>query len=181
MTKQEIRKESLKKRVELTNRAAMDTAIHRRFLAQDFYQNAKTIMTYLSYKSEPDTHALIKQMLADSKRVCAPVCGEKGQMESFAFSDFALLAPSRMGILEPPKDRLVLPEEIDLIIVPGCAFEEHGFRLGYGGGYYDRYLPKTRAITCGFFYEALKTAFPPEETDVPLHAIITEKNIYHYT
>ena len=70
--------------------------------------------------------------------------------------------------------------EKGVIIVPGCAFTQNGYRLGYGGGYYDRYLPKTRAFTCGFFYEALKTEFLPEKTDIPLHAVITEEQIYHF-
>ncbi|MBQ7792732.1 MAG: 5-formyltetrahydrofolate cyclo-ligase, partial [Clostridia bacterium] len=86
---------------------------------------------------------------------------------------------SEKGILEPPRQKPVLPEDIDFIIVPGCGFTETGYRLGYGGGFYDRYLPKTNAVTCGFFYEALRTEFIPEETDIPLDIILTEKNIYY--
>lgn len=178
MNKQDIRKENLKKRRLLQNREEKDKAILERFLSLTQYKTAKTVMTYLSYKSEPDTLALAEKMIQDGKTVCAPVCGEHGQMDSFAFSDLSLLHRSSMGIWEPPEDRLIPPEDIDLIIVPGCAFTKNGYRLGYGGGYYDRYLPKTHAFTCGFFYEALKREFPSEETDVPLHAAITEEQIY---
>lgn len=181
MTKQELRSASLKKRAAIPNRAVLDTKIHQRLLAQDFYAQAKTIMTYLSYKSEPDTHALIEKMLVSGKTLCAPVCSAAGYMESYAFSVFSVLTPSATGILEPPKDRLILPEDIDLILVPGCAFSPQGHRLGYGGGYYDRYLAKTNAITCGLFYEALQAEFLPEKTDVPLHYIMTEQNLYTFT
>ena len=178
MTKQEIRKENLKRRAQFTCRKEWDSAICRQFLSSDIYKNAKTVMTYISYKSEPDTHALLRKMSADGKTVCAPVCKEHGKMESYAFSDISELTLSEMGILEPPAKKKISPEDIDLILVPGCAFNSNGYRLGYGGGYYDRYLPRTRAVTCGFFYEALKTEFLPESTDVPLHYIITEKTQY---
>lgn len=180
MTKQELRQRNLRKRAQLANRAAFDEKIHKCFLAQPFYREARVIMTYLSYKSEVDTHRLIKKMLADGKTLCAPVCAPKGKMEAFCFHDFRSLAPSEKGILEPAKNKLVPPEEIDLILVPGCAFQKNGYRLGYGGGYYDRFLPDTRAKTCGFFYEALKSEFTPEDTDVPLDYIITEENMYHF-
>ena len=181
MTKQAIRSAFLKKRAALQGRPSLDQRIHERLLAQDFFLRAKTVMTYLSYKSEPDTLALAEKMLACGKTLCAPVCSADGHMESYAFADFSVLAPSAMGILEPPKKSLVLPEDIDLILVPGCAFTLSGHRLGYGGGYYDRYLTRTQGITCGFFYECLQAEFVPEKTDVPLDYIITEQNIYKFT
>lgn len=180
MRKQELRKKNLALRASLSDRAKRDEKIHRAFLNLEAYQNANIIMTYLSYKSEVDTHALISKMLEDGKTLAAPVCFENGLMDVFRFDDFESLTPSAMGILEPPKTNLVLPENIDLIIVPGCAFTEDGFRLGYGGGYYDRFLPKTNAKTCGFFYEDLKTSFTPDETDFPLNMIITEESFYRF-
>lgn len=180
MKKAELRKKALSLRASMIDRTKRDEKIHRAFLNSESYQNANTIMTYLSYKSEVDTHALISKMLEDGKTLVAPVCLEKGLMEAFRFDDIHSLTPSAMGILEPPKTNLVLPENIDFIIVPGCAFTEEGYRLGYGGGYYDRFLPKTNATTCGFFYEALKTDFTPDETDIPLTMIITEENFYRF-
>lgn len=181
MTKQEIRKENLKRRSRLLGREEKNKTICQRFLSLAQYRAASTVMIYLSYRSEPDTHALATQILQDGKRLCAPVCGQNGLMDSYVFSDLSSLSPSEMQILEPPRDKPVLPDEIDLIVVPGCAFNESGYRLGYGSGYYDRYLRRTHAFTCGFFYDALKTDFTPEETDVPLHCIITETRIYHFT
>lgn len=180
MTKQEIRKHALALRNTLPDRNEKDVLIQNRLYLQPFYQNAKTVMVYLSYQSEPDTLRMVAQMLQDHKTLCAPVCGENGHMESFRFDCFDVLSPSHMGILEPPKAEIVFPDQIDLIFVPGCAFNDSGYRIGYGGGYYDRYLPRTTATTCGLFYEALKQDFTPEQTDVPLDYIITEHTLYHF-
>ena len=102
MNKQEIRKENLKIRRLLSGREEKHIAIIEQFLSLEQYKTAKTVMTYLSYNSEPDTLELTKQMLQDGKTVCAPVCGTSGQMESYAFSDCSVLNRSAMGILEPP-------------------------------------------------------------------------------
>ncbi len=178
MTKSQIRKKHLALRASMKNRKEADAHILERFLSQEAYQNAETIMIYLSYKSEPDTWHLARRILADGKRLCAPICKAKGEMNSFLIRDPDNLCLSDMGIYEPFPTEPIPPEEIDVIVVPGCAFSEDGFRIGYGGGYYDRYLPGTRAVTYGFFYEALKAEFTPEPTDIPLHYIITEQNIY---
>lgn len=180
MTKQEIRKRNLKIRYELSGREDKNKKILQNLLSADFYKNAQTIMTYISYKSEVDTIGLILNMINDKKRLCAPVCFENGIMEAFEFSSLESLAVSKMGISEPETTVKVLPEDIDLIIVPGCAFNEEGFRIGYGGGFYDRYLKSTKSVTCGLFYEALKTDFLPDKTDIPLKFIVTEENIYKF-
>ncbi len=178
MTKQEIRKKHLALRANLKNRHTADKKIVSRFILQDAYQNAKTVMLYLSYKSEPDTWRLARKVLSDGKRLCAPVTKAGGEMDCFLIRDIDNLSQSSMGIYEPLPTDPVQPDEIDVIVVPGCAFSENGFRIGYGGGYYDRYLLKTHAVTYGFFYECLKAEFTPEPTDVPLHYIITEQNLY---
>lgn len=178
MTKQEIRKKHLALRANLKKRPEADKKILSRFLSQEAYKQAQTIMTYLSYKSEPDTWHLVRQILSDGKQLCAPVCKPDGEMDCFLIRDTENLRLSDMGIYEPLPAEPVQPDEIDLIVVPGCAFSDEGYRIGYGGGYYDRYLPKTRAVTYGFFYECLKAEFTPESTDIPLHYIITEQHLY---
>lgn len=180
MTKKQLRTEYLKRREQMEERPQADKAIATRLFDAPFYASAKTVMTYLSYKSEPDTLAILARMLADGKTVCAPVCYNGGRMEAFAFEDVGALAPSALGILEPPQQRKIAPAEIDLCLVPGCCFNEKGHRIGYGGGYYDRYLQSFPGITCGLFYDCLKTEFLAEETDIPLHYIITEKRCYTF-
>ncbi len=180
MNKQNLRKKSLFLRASIQSRAEKDLKIQNTFLESSIYQNADVIMTYLSYKSEVETISLLKKMLDDGKTVLAPVCAENGEMEAHLVRSKDDLAPSKFGILAPTNPEIFSPEKIDLVICPGCAFTEKGYRLGYGGGYYDRFLPKTNAITCGFFYEDLKTNFMPNETDVPLNMIITEENFYRF-
>ncbi len=180
MTKQQLRAENLKKRALIENKAALDKAICHILFGQAFYKDAKTVMTYLSYNSEPDTLSIVKTMLSEGKTVCAPVCRGKGRMDACLFHAFSELKPSKMGILEPPDVTIAAPEKIDLILVPGCGFTRSGHRLGYGGGYYDRFLLQTNAVTCGLFYELLKTDFQEETTDIPLDFIITEETLYAF-
>lgn len=175
MTKEQLRKTCLALRAHLPQREQADKAIATRLFDAPFYASCKTVMTFLSYKSEPDTFGIVARMLLDGKTVCAPVCYAGGRMDAFAFCDINDLTPSPLGILEPPKDKLILPDEIDLNLVPGCCFNAAGHRIGYGGGYYDRYLKTFKGITCGLFYDCLETEFTAEETDIPLHYIITEK------
>lgn len=181
MTKQQLRTQFLKMRAQMSGRPLADTAIGRQLFQSPFYAAAKTVMTYLSYKSEVDTQKIVAQMLADNKTVCAPVCFENGRMDAFAFHSAKELAPSEMGILEPPQSRLIVPDAIDLILVPGCCFNKNGYRIGYGGGYYDRYLARFHGITCGLFYHCLQAEFEPEENDIPLKYIITEQACFEFS
>ena len=181
MIKQTIRTEQSKKRAQLQNRGLLDDMIRKNLFSQPFYRRAKTVMTYLSYNSEPDTLTIARKMLLEGKTVCAPVCLDNRCMEACLFRVFSEFAPSKLGILEPPRTRPVSKEQLDLILVPGCGFNSRGHRIGYGGGFYDRFLPGTAAITCGLFYETLKTEFTEDKTDVPLDVIITEKTVYTFS
>ncbi|MBR4874770.1 MAG: 5-formyltetrahydrofolate cyclo-ligase [Clostridia bacterium] len=178
MTKSEIRKINLAKRREIKNKEVLNAKILENILSLSFFKEAKTVMTYVSYNDEPDTLALIDVLLKNKKRVCSPVCFENSEMKAFAFNNISELKTSKMGILEPNQDVFISPEEIDLVIVPMCAFNERGHRIGYGKGFYDRYLPKTKAIKCGICFEELKSDFNEDKLDSPLDYVITEKNIY---
>lgn len=181
MTKTQIRTENLMKRKNIKEKKYKDEKIFNRLISMPFYKNANSVMTYLSYKSEPDTFMLVSEMLKNRKEVSAPVCYGKGLMNAIPFLSLDELHPSSMGILEPKQNfPPVKPEKINLIIVPGCAFNMNGYRIGYGGGFYDRFLSKTSGITCGLFYEALKTEFKEEKNDIPLDYIITEEKLYSF-
>ena len=180
MTKNEIRKKNLKLRYEIENRNCLDEKIQKTLFLQDFFKNAKTVMTYVSYKSEPDTLKIIEKMLSEGKTVCAPVCLGGGIMETYELSSLSELSPSNMGILEPKREKKIAPSDIDLLIVPLCAFNKDGHRIGYGGGYYDRFLSKTDIITVGLCYADLEADFKGENHDKPLKYIITEKGIYSF-
>lgn len=175
MTKDEIRKETLKKRKNVTERDQKDEKIFKTLINQQFYKSAKSIMTYISYNGEVDTHKLIEKMLLDEKSLYAPKCVSKTEMEARKFERFSDLSVGAYGILEPVGD---VCQDFDLIIVPGVAFSESLHRIGYGAGYYDRFLKGKKAVTVGLFYEIQKCEFIADSCDYPLDYIITEENIY---
>ncbi len=175
MTKAEIRKETLKKRKNVTERDEKNKKILSQLTSQDFYKKAKTVMTYVSFGDEVDTHRLIEKMLEDEKILCAPKCITKTEMEARKFCDFSDLSVGAYGILEPMGEII---KSFDLIIVPGVAFNENLHRIGYGAGYYDRFLSENKAVTVGLFYEVQKSDFLADSRDYPLDYIITEEKIY---
>ena len=137
-------------------------------------------MVYASFRGEVETHALIKNLLKEKKRVVLPLCNsEDCTMTAREISDFSDLKSGAYGILEPDETMKIIPKnEIDFIIVPGCVFSKNGHRIGYGKGYYDRFLNGICAKTCGLSYNfCLLDEIPHEETDVPLNMIITEDSI----
>lgn len=168
---------------------AADAAMIQTLTALDAYQKAKTLACYVSYGSEVDTHPLIARALADGKAVAVPYCVMKThEMKMLTLSHFPDdLKPGTMGILEP--DPAICPEmtpdAIDLLIVPGVGFTEGGERLGYGGGFYDRYLLRLRpdATRIALVPECLLfDALPTEDHDQRVPVIITERRIidcYH--
>ncbi len=175
MTKELLRKEKLLARKNIENKIEKDAIILNTLINQQFYKNARTIMTYISYNGEVDTHKLIEKMLLDKKCLYAPKCVSKTEMEARTFSSFSDLVSGAYGILEPLGDT---SEDFDLIIVPGVAFSESLHRIGYGAGYYDRFLKGKNTLAVGLFYEIQKCDFLADSCDYPLDYIITEKKIY---
>ncbi len=175
MTKSEIRKHLLNLRKNIKNKTAKDFNIMSRLLSQEFYKNAKTIMVYISYNNEVDTISLIEKMRCDKKVLCAPLCIDKHIMEARRISSLDELVLGAYGIKEPTGEK---EEHIDLILVPGVAFSEELHRIGYGAGYYDRFLKNFKGVTCGLFYEVQKADFSADFSDIPLDYIITDKEIY---
>mgnify|MGYP001736551158 CR=1 FL=1 len=140
--KAELRKQVLQemKALPLEQKQAMDQALTDQFLKHPFYQEAKVIATYLSFPHEFQTQELIDQVLKDGKKVLIPKTYPKGRMDFVVYNPQQLVKTS-FGLLEPQGDlEVVDASQIDLIHVPGLAFTTKGYRIGYGGGYYDRYL-----------------------------------------
>ena len=141
---------------------------------------AKTIMLYCSVKREPDTWRIAEAALSSGKTVAFPYCYGRGVMEARSISCLSELRPAVLGIPAPPGDAPVIAsDELDLIIVPALTFDIAGYRLGYGGGYYDRYLHNVRAITVGMARERLiKEKLPVEPHDIAVCHVVTEEGIY---
>ena len=173
--KAELRKQVLHEMKALSQeqKQAMDRALTERFLQHPFYQEAKVIATYLSFPHEFQTQELIKRMLKDGKKVLIPKTYPKGRME-FVVYDPKQLAKTSFGLLEPQGDlEVVEPSQIDLIHVPGLAFTTEGYRIGYGVGYYYRYLEDFAGHTMSTIYPCQVQEFNLENHDIPVQEVLT--------
>lgn len=146
--KNTIRKEILYKRNELSMDDLMTKSktIFRKLKTSPLYQNAQNIMIYIDFRNEVKTDLIIKDLLNDHKKVIVPISipKTKGMLLSRLIDPKKELAKGTYGVLEPKKEyiRKVNPDILDLIIVPGVAFDNRGYRIGYGAGYYDRFFDK---------------------------------------
>ena len=142
------------------------------------YQAAHTIFCYCATDQEIATDAILLDALAQGKRVCVPRCAARGIMTAREISALTQLRPGKFGIREPDDSSPVIPPaEIDLCIVPCLCADPDGYRLGYGGGYYDRFLaqsPAYRIALCAAD-RLMQTPLPREATDVPCDYILTER------
>ena len=178
MSKQTLREAAKQKRAALHN-AQADAKILQQLLQTDAFQSSDLLLCYVSVASEVDTRALLLHCLQSGKRVAVPRCERGGVMRFHEIGAMSDLAPSPLSIPEPDTSRPV-PEcsEKTLCIVPGLLFDRFGFRVGYGGGYYDRFLASFPGKTIGLCYEALlKEALPRDVFDRRVSTVITEQRI----
>ena len=175
--KAELRKKILQEMKTLSQeqKQAMDRVLTEGFLQHPFYQEAKTIATYLSFPHEFQTQELIKRTLKDGKKVLIPKTYPKGRMDFVVYHP-QQLAKTSFGLLEPQGDlEVVEPSQIDLIHVPGLAFTTEGYRIGYGGGYYDRYLEHFAGHTMSTIYPCQVQEFNSENHDIPVQEVLIDE------
>lgn len=184
--KNELRKKILTKRMALPDRvlANKSTVIIKTVLKMREYQQAGQIMAYVDFRKEVKTGEFIIRAIQAGKKVSIPKSLIEGReiMPALLLDYPADLAPGAYGILEPHPDclRPVNPLELDIVIIPGVAFDKSGNRLGYGGGYYDRFLMRTRkdCIRLALAFEfQIQADLPADRHDVPVHIIVTEERL----
>lgn len=143
------------------------------------FLQAENIMIYISFSSEVDTKRLIEYCLKNGKKVYVPVTFSMDRgIKACALKSFDDLKVGAYGILEPVEHSFVEKEYIDMCIVPGLAFDLNGHRIGYGGGYYDRFLCDYKGFTAGVaFDKCIIESTCPEEYDVAVKAVVTEKEV----
>jgi 5-formyltetrahydrofolate cyclo-ligase len=143
------------------------------------YLSAKTIFCYVSAGDEPDTRALIEDARAGGRRVGVPRCASAGEMRVHEIRSSDDLAPGIYDIPEPKEHcPHLLPGEVDLVIVPCVCCDEEGYRLGYGGGFYDRWLEKHRAPAAALCYESMVVpAVPREPHDRRVGILVTDETV----
>ena len=175
--KSELRKQVLQemKAIPREQKQAMDQAVTEQLLKHLFYQEAKVIATYLSFPHEFQTQELIEQALRDGKKILIPKTYPKGRMD-FVVYDPQQLVKTSFGLLEPQGNlEVVAASQIDLIHVPGLAFTTEGYRIGYGGGYYDRYLEHFTGHTLSTVYHYQVQDFIPENHDIPVQEVLIDE------
>ncbi|MDD4238903.1 MAG: 5-formyltetrahydrofolate cyclo-ligase [Desulfotomaculaceae bacterium] len=155
-----------------------------RLLEMEEYQKASAIMTYLHFRNEVETTGLVRQAMADGKRVVVPVTDifNRRITPSLLVRFPEDLEPGPLRILEPKANsrRLYNPALIDLVIVPGVAFDLEGNRLGYGGGFYDRFLLliKPEAVSVGLAFELqVLPRLERSPHDIPVNYVLTEDRV----
>jgi 5-formyltetrahydrofolate cyclo-ligase len=172
------------RRAMLARRAAMTPDAHARAnqrMLQDVtalpeYHGAQTVFLFISVADEPDTSALIEDAWRCGKQVCVPRCISLGVMQACVIRSRDDLQNGRYDIPEPKDDRpLVSPDEIDLTIVPCVCCDRDGYRLGYGGGFYDRWLEeRTAPVVALCFGEMVVPAVPREPHDQKVDVLISD-------
>lgn len=186
ISKAEIRARSFQYRRELADKDRRSEDACSRFCSRSAYATAKTVLVYLHIRTELRTTSLVTNLRRDGKEIVIPFC-VGNNLKLFRFSDPAELAVGGFGILEPLDslrclpEKLARPHELDLLAVPGVAFDRRGGRIGHGRGYFDRLLRRVRpdAITLGLAFDCqLFDRVPMEAHDVPLDGVVTESATY---
>ena len=152
-------------------KAQKDREMTALILAHPSYQAAQTVATYLPMDHELDSYGLIEAAQAAGKRVLVPKVVGPGQMVFLPY-DPSQLVESYFGVLEPRTGQAVDKADIDLIHVPGVAFNDRGYRIGHGGGYYDRYLADYPGATISTIYDFQRKEFSEENHDIPVQEVI---------
>jgi 5-formyltetrahydrofolate cyclo-ligase len=187
LRKKEIREQAHANRKDQPDKETVSAAIVEQFLALPEYAAAQTVMFYVDVRTEVKTRDFLSVALLHGKKIVVPYCRADGQLDLFWLENMNELSIGMYKILEPKVELRELPEkkvaaeELDLVMVPGVAFDRNGARMGHGFGYYDKLLEHTRASTplvalafeCQMFEE-----IPTADHDIFMDKIITEAAIY---
>lgn len=177
LTKKQIRnKILLKLRTQKEEqRSRKSRIIQKKLFSSRMFRKAKTVMFYISFDGEVKTEDMIREAKILGKKVVAPVCKRNKTMKACLVDGESGLRKGPYGILEPASNKRVNLKNLDLVVVPGLAFDHKGARLGRGEGYYDRFLkklhPKTASCGLAFDFQILPS-IPTTKMDVGLNRVI---------
>ena len=150
------------------------------FLESEIYKNCRVVMLYMSLGNETDTTKIIKKAYEDGKKVVFPVTDkESGVITPYYADETAVFEKGAFNINEPQNGTKAKLCDIDVILVPGIAFDLKGARIGFGKGCYDRLLKNTDAVKVGFCYDfQVCDSIPAEEHDVTMDFLVTESGVW---
>lgn len=184
--KNQLRKQYKQLREQLTIEQVKKNSaqIADRLFQTSFWQNSSTVMLYLSFQNEVMTDQIYQQGWMEGKTMLMPICStQDGIMIMSKVTSFAQLDQNRYGIRELPEtlQQIVAPETIDLCLIPGIVFDNYGNRLGFGAGYYDRYLakisPQVPRIALAHSCQIYDGILPTDQYDLPMHYMLTENGL----
>ncbi len=184
--KQEIRQAAHENRRNQPNKDEVSSVIVQRFMALPEYASAKTVMFYVDVRDEVRTRQALPDAIQGDKRIVIPYCVE-GELELFHLESMDELEVGMYKILEPRNDlrdvaaKRLQPADLDLIMVPGVAFDRLGGRTGHGKGYYDKLLEHARAdapLVALAFESQMFPEIPCESHDIYMDKVVTEKDTY---
>jgi len=184
MTDHEVRARVLQNRLQwpeaLRKEASKFASQHLMTMAE--WQNAKTVFCFLSFGDEIDTTPLVEVAWKAGKRVVVPRCHKGFRIEAYEIKNLEGLIPGRYGIMEPNPEvhPIIDPTEIDFIVMPGSVFDDFGNRMGYGAGFYDRYLLRTKPKTPRVAFALQLQWVPqlhPQAHDQPVDYLVTESGV----
>lgn len=180
--KKALRAEMRARRSACADREIRDEALFRRITGSALYRESESVLCYVSFGDEAGTLRLLRQALADGKRVFVPRCvPNTNQMVFYRIETLDALKPGSYGILEPPDAEYLRYTGADTAIcfVPGLAFTAQGMRIGYGKGYFDTFLEKIDVCAVGLCYDfQLVPDIPAQAHDISMDYIITDKSLY---
>lgn len=175
MDKSELRRQIRAQKRAMTEEQIVSASerLGRLFCDSEAYKKAKTIYGYLPYNQEVRTVPMLEQAIADGKRVAVPKCyGD--QMRFIYMDDLSQVEKGYAGIPEPVADGPVADDPTALVLMPGLAFTEKGDRMGYGGGFYDKFLaaePDHPTVALCYAFQMVEQ-LPTEEYDIPVDLVL---------
>lgn len=174
---------SLRNNILNTNLKEISNKILLNLYKLDEYKNCKTIFTYVNANSEIITMPLIEKAWEDEKNIAVPVIGKKAHEMFFVkINSFKELKPNKYNILEPElkEENIICSNNETLVIVPGLVFSPDKYRIGYGGGYYDKFIAENTTlsnIALAMDFQIIKN-IPKDNLDKTVDKIVTETKIY---
>ncbi len=176
MNKSDIRKQMIEKRDSILEKEKIDMDLKNRLENLDEFKNSDTFFLYVSFGSEFNTHGIIEDLLSKGKTVLVPYVKSKGIMIPVEIKSMDDLVPGKYGILEP-KNHEASYKKIDFVLVPGLCFDKNHYRIGYGGGFYDRFLEKhgsdSHKISVVYDFQ-LVDDLHPDNYDIPVDKLIVQ-------
>ncbi len=178
--KHDIRQEMLKKRLLIDSRDAetMSAQITQTLLDLDCINNAACVMAYYSHKNEPNLMALMHALLDMGKKVALPYVADNDNLIAVGYTFDSVMKSNIYGIAEPIIMNESEQAEPDIVLVPGIAYDMALNRIGYGVGYFDRFLKETTALKIGICYDMqIVVSIDAEPYDISMDMLVTEKRV----